>query len=527
MFRKSADKPPPANAEIDELKQLLATARQEGQSLMALSDKLADQGAEIKALAKDAARVEKSITQASAKLDGLQTKVARVETVGKTVADLDSLVQVLDKTLKDANQTAERLMAPEGELQKQRLAAQALSAHALQTRASLDALRADQERVDKLRGELGLTIDELQRARTQAASAAAEVGVVRAAVTELTKEQQAIRDTAREARDDATAASSKLLEVDQKLSNLPKLQELARTLEDRIAGLNTTVEHVMQRTKVLDQQKLTVERAIIDGHRLGGMVTAMEGQVARLEEGRRQAASVEDTVDRIEVLVREAGQGLDEAQRKRDSMTSDLERLDRDRNALIEFVGKYEERLGAERRELEASSARASALEVSLQQIEKAQQSVAEREKHLAAMSERINVLEAQLSSTVERADEAGRKIEIVEVLKQDLLRVDEMARKATWQMESLKSARTDLEELRAEVQAFYKEHAEAVQLRDRLSADRVALEGFLDRASAFSITLPELDARLNGVRANWPASMRGPRRRRTSWPSRTISTAT
>ena len=116
----------------------------------------------------------------------------------------------------------------------------------------------------------------------------------------------------------------------------------------------------------------------------------------------------------------------------------------------MEFVAKHEERLATERREMEASDVRAKALEVSIQQIERAHEMVAARDTDLKVMSERIEVLE-QLATRSASGGNAGRRVEVVEVLKQDLMRVDEMARRATWQMESLKAARADLEELRAD----------------------------------------------------------------------------
>src|SRR5207245_1438196 len=131
---------------------------------------------------------------------------------------------------------------------------------------------------------------------------------------------------------------------------------------------------------------------------------------------------------------------------------------DRDRSTLMEFVAKHEERLATERREMEAGDARSAALSATIERVERAQDAVAVRGKEVDALAQRIDTLDQQLTLTTERAEDAGRKIEVVEVLKQDLMRVDEMARRATWQMESLKSARTDLEELRADVVAFYRE---------------------------------------------------------------------
>ena len=84
--------------------------------------------------------------------------------------------------------------------------------------------------------------------------------------------------------------------------------------------------------------------------------------------------------------------------------------------------------------------------------------------------------------------------------LQESLGQVDELAKKTAWQYENLKQSRQDLESLRKEIQDFYKSHAAAVQLRDRLAADRAALEAFLERTTAFSAGLPELEARMDAI---------------------------
>src|SRR5262249_34465398 len=62
------------------------------------------------------------------------------------------------------------------------------------------------------------------------------------------------------------------------------------------------------------------------------------------------------------------------------------------------------------------------------------------------------------------------------------------------------KQSRQDLESLRKDIQEFYKSHAAAVQLRDRLAADRATLETFLDRTTTFSAGVPELEARMDAI---------------------------
>ena len=55
--------------------------------------------------------------------------------------------------------------------------------------------------------------------------------------------------------------------------------------------------------------------------------------------------------------------------------------------------------------------------------------------------------------------------------------------------------SRQDLDVLRKEIQDFYKSHAEIAKLRDKLGADRLALEAFGERMTAFAARAPELEA--------------------------------
>ena len=231
--------------------------------------------ASIKTLAASATRVETALAQADAKIDGMQGRFARVEAAAKSVTELHSLVQALGR--RQGGQSAGRLMAPDGDLQKQRQASLQLSTLALQTRATVDGLKADQERLGQLRGDLSQAVEQLQKTRDQAAAATTEVGAVRTALTDLTREQTRIRETSRESRRRRSGGRGKGRRGRfEKLAGFHRLQEVARTLDERVGVLNATVEHVMQRSKVLEQQKHTVERAIIESHRLAGMVTELE-----------------------------------------------------------------------------------------------------------------------------------------------------------------------------------------------------------------------------------------------------------
>ena len=115
-------------------------------------------------------------------------------------------------------------------------------------------------------------------------------------------------------------------------------------------------------------------------------------------------------------------------------------------------------------------------------------------------MAQRVDQLSKQMQTLNARPTTCMRKQTALDSLQESLGQVDELAKRTAWQYENLKQSRQDLESLRKEIQDFYKSHAAAVQLRDRLATDRTALEAFLERTTAFSAGLPELDARMDAI---------------------------
>src|SRR5262249_39110894 len=108
--------------------------------------------------------------------------------------------------------------------------------------------------------------------------------------------------------------------------------------------------------------------------------------------------------------------------------------------------------------------------------------------------------LSKQVQTLNAAADELEKKQTALDGLQESLAQVDDLAKRTSWQYETLKQSRQDLDALRKEIQDFYKSHAAAVQLRDRLAADRASLEAFLERKTTFSAGLPELDSRMDAI---------------------------
>ena len=72
--------------------------------------------------------------------------------------------------------------------------------------------------------------------------------------------------------------------------------------------------------------------------------------------------------------------------------------------------------------------------------------------------------------------------------------------------------SRTDVEAVRAEIHQFQGAYAEVAQLRDRLGADRAALEGFVDRLASFRVHAPELDRTIDAILQKMPLVEQGAR---------------
>src|SRR4029079_6675994 len=275
---------------------------------------------------------------------------------------------------------------------------------------------------------------------------------------------------------------------------------MSKTTEERMTSLNALAEHVGQKVKALENQKHTGEHAVVEANRLNEMVWAMEVQINKLNEGSRQAARTEERIDRVEKLSREVGGQLDAGMKSRDGFAADLARLEKDRGMLTDFVRTYTDRLSVERKEFDAFDQRVKTLQSAVVEAEKGMEALAARDRLAASMGQRVDRLSRQMQTLTTSADDLQKKQAALDGLQESLAQVDDLAKRTAWQYDNLKQSRQDLDTLRKEIQDFYKSHAAAVQLRDRLASDRAALEAFLDRTTSFSAGVPELEARMDAI---------------------------
>jgi hypothetical protein len=177
-----------------------------------------------------------------------------------------------------------------------------------------------------------------------------ELEQVRGTAGQLAQDYARLRESSREAREDSVAASDAVKDLENRLGPLRQLQELSKTTEEKLTGLNALAGHVSQKAKAIESQKLTVEHAVVEVSRLNEMVWNMDVQVARLNEGLKEAAKGEETVARIETLVAETTARADAATQVRDELSRESARFEKTGLVLVDTMRASLEKLGLEKK---------------------------------------------------------------------------------------------------------------------------------------------------------------------------------
>src|SRR5688500_1275867 len=154
-----------------ELQDLIAAAREERAALSAMLTQVQLHGTKVAAAGKAVQAVEEKAARAVGRIDELSSKIGAIDGQIQSLATIDARV----KTLAESVAQAERLMAPDGELVRQRQAVQQLSGEALKTQASLETLRKEQEALDGLRDELRQSTMGLKESHDRAVALTGEV----------------------------------------------------------------------------------------------------------------------------------------------------------------------------------------------------------------------------------------------------------------------------------------------------------------------------------------------------------------
>lgn len=179
-------------------------------------------------------------------------------------------------------------------------AVQQLATQTIQTTANLDALKKERTGLDQLRDGLRQAQGEVKDSAEHTVALKGDFDKLRARAAQLQQEHGRMKDSLRSTREEATNTTEAVRDVEKKLGPLAELNELSKTTEERLATLNSLAEHVLQKVKVLENQKHTVEHAVVESSRLSEMVWNMDVQIGKLNEGTKLAAEADETLRRIE-----------------------------------------------------------------------------------------------------------------------------------------------------------------------------------------------------------------------------------
>ncbi len=486
--------------QVDDLQGLITAAKEERSALSAMLTQISMRSSKLSQMGKSLEQVDLKSTATLARVDDVSKRLEGLEDRAKAFGEVEKRVLTLIETATQAQQVAEKIMAPDGELQAHRRQVQQLSSQALETQASIDALKKERAALDEFRNQLRQAQTEIKQAVDNASTIRGELDQVRGTATVLGQDYVKLRDTVRTAREDSTAATEMVKDVEKRLGPLVQLQELSKTTEEKLTSLNALAEHVSQKSKSLEGQKHTIDRAVVEANRLNEMVWSMDVQIGKLNDGLKQAIRGEETVARIEQIVQETNSKVEAATKTRDEFAREAARMEKDGRALVDVMRSYIETLALEKKEFEAFDQRLRALQTAVGESEARMDSLSAKEKHLSLLNQRTDALSKDFQALLGQADELAKKQTSLDSLQERIAQVDDLGKRTLAQYESLKQSRADLETLRGEIQEFHKSHAQVAQLRDKLGSDRVALEAFGDRITSFRARTPELEATMDAI---------------------------
>ena len=245
-------------------------------------------------------QVNEGASGATSKLEELSGKLSAIEGKTRGLENVDGRVKSLVDSVSQADQTSQKLLAPDGELTKHRQALSRLSKQTIEVTANFDALKKERTTLDAARDGLRQAQSEMKVSADKTVALKGDFDKIRALASRLQQEHNRMKKSLRTSQEDATNTTEAVRDVEKKLRPLAELNEFSKTTEERLTTLNTLAEHVMKKVKVLENQKHTVEHAVVESNRLSEMVWNMDVQIGKLNEATKQAEQADETLNRIE-----------------------------------------------------------------------------------------------------------------------------------------------------------------------------------------------------------------------------------
>src|SRR5215475_2990245 len=414
--------------QAEELERLIATAREERSALGEMLNSLQTRSAKLVPMSKSLEQMTEKATAATARLDDIAKRLMSLDERTKELEDIDKRIQTLKDAARQAEETTEKAIGPDGVLRKHREAVQQLASQALQTQATLDTLKKEQAALEELRVRLGESEGEITQTMSQVATLKSDLDQVLTTAANLTQDYGKLREASREARENTTKALAHVKDVEKKLQPLVQLDELSQSTSERLASLNSLSEHVSRKAKALESQQQAVEHAVIQANRVSEMIWSMDAQMTRLQEGLKQAAKAEETIGRIEKLSEDTAQRMEHAARLNTDIQRDAAKIQKESTSLLEAVRSEVGSLAMRKREFEAFDERVRSLHTAVGDSEARMAAIAAKETSLIAIGQKVDGLNNRVESLFTQSDDLAEKQGDLESLHERIAQVDDLS---------------------------------------------------------------------------------------------------
>jgi chromosome segregation ATPase len=190
----------------DELQALIGQAKEERTMLSAMLTQMAGGTSKLAQTSKALDQVGQKADAALKRLDDLGQKVAGYEDRARGLEQIEKRIAALLEQVHEAQRVSEKITAPDGELQKHRLAVNQLASQALENQATIETLRKERSSFEDLRAVLKVSTAEVAKSVESVATLKGDLDAVRSSGAQLNAEFTRLRDTSREAKDASATA---------------------------------------------------------------------------------------------------------------------------------------------------------------------------------------------------------------------------------------------------------------------------------------------------------------------------------
>ena len=161
--------------ERHELQQLIETARAERAAMDETLLWLRARSANLMPIGKSLEHITENVVGVVTKIEEIDKRLAGLDGRTRGVEELDGHIQSLKDAATRAEQSVQKAIRPDGELEKHREAVEQLSSQAQRTHASLSTLRIEHAALEELRSQLRTAQTEIKQSVDHAGALESEL----------------------------------------------------------------------------------------------------------------------------------------------------------------------------------------------------------------------------------------------------------------------------------------------------------------------------------------------------------------